>query len=52
MNEFFHMGGYGFYVWVSYLLTLVVMAANAVIPLRRERDLLRRIARREQRRRS
>ena len=28
MSEFFHMGGYAFYVWTSYGLTLIVLLAN------------------------
>lgn len=28
--EFFHMGGYAFYVWTSYALTLVVLGGIVV----------------------
>jgi len=28
LSEFFHMGGYAFYVWFSYGLTLLVLSAN------------------------
>jgi heme exporter protein D len=28
MNEFFAMGGYGFYVWGSYIVTAVAIAAE------------------------
>ncbi len=41
LAEFLHMGGYGFYVWSSYALTLVVLAANLISALRRHRRLLR-----------
>lgn len=42
--EFFHMGGYGFYVWSSYGLALVVLVMNVLVPLQRQRDLKRRLA--------
>ncbi|MGR9071891.1 MAG: heme exporter protein CcmD [Gammaproteobacteria bacterium] len=32
-DEFFSMGGYAFYVWVSYLLALLVLSVNALLPL-------------------
>ena len=31
MQEFFAMGGYAFYVWTSYGLTLLVLLANIII---------------------
>ena len=45
LNEFFHMGGYAFYVWTSYGITLLVLVANVVNPLRQRRKLLTGIAR-------
>ena len=30
LSEFFAMGGYGFYVWGSYLLTLVLIVIEIV----------------------
>lgn len=45
MSEFFHMGGYAFYVWTSYGLALLVLLANFLIPLNYERTLLRTLAR-------
>lgn len=30
-QEFFNMGGYGFYVWTSYAVTIVVLLANVII---------------------
>lgn len=39
-SEFFSMGGYAFYVWGSYLVTLIVMGGEVVSLLRR-RKLLR-----------
>ena len=29
-NEFFAMGGHGFYVWLSYAVSLVVVLANVL----------------------
>ena len=51
VEQFFHMGGYAVYVWPSYALTLVLVIANWVAPIRREQRLLREIARRMRRRR-
>lgn len=33
MSEFFHMGGYAFYVWSSYGLTTLVLAWVFVSPI-------------------
>ncbi len=49
MNEFFHMGGYAFYVWSSYAIALIVLVLNVVVPLRNRRRLLAAIARRARR---
>jgi heme exporter protein D len=38
-GEFFAMGGKGLYVWGSYLVTVVVIAAEIVILRRRGRTL-------------
>jgi heme exporter protein D len=46
MGEFFDMGGYAFYVWMSYGIALLVLAANLVLPARQHKELLRRIAKR------
>jgi len=45
MNEFFQMGGYAFYVWTSYALTLLILIANWIIPLKQHQNLLRTLAR-------
>ncbi|RKZ83499.1 MAG: heme exporter protein CcmD [Candidatus Parabeggiatoa sp. nov. 1] len=45
MKEFFDMGGYAFFVWTSYGLTLVVLVANLISPIVWERNLLRVLAR-------
>ncbi len=49
MSEFFHMGGYAFYVWSSYAIALVVLGLNVLVPLRNRRRLLATIARRARR---
>ena len=45
LTEFFHMGGYAFYVWTSYGLALVVLLINVILPLRQRKKLLNDIAR-------
>jgi heme exporter protein D len=52
MSEFFHMGGYAFYVWTSYGLTLIVLLANVLAPLRQRRKILTDLARRARRERN
>ena len=38
--EFFAMGGYGFYVWGSYAVTLALMLAEPLLARRRQRRAL------------
>lgn len=38
-SEFFHMGGYAFYVWGSYLLTLIIIVAEIVTVIGRGKRL-------------
>jgi heme exporter protein D len=45
LREFFHMGGYGFYVWSAYGVAFVVLVANVVVPMWRMRDVRARLAR-------
>ena len=45
LNEFFHMGGYAFYVWTSYGIALAVLLLNVILPLRQRKKLLDNIAR-------
>ena len=44
-GEFLDMGGYAFYVWSSYGITLIILVANVIGPLRLRRKLLANIAR-------
>lgn len=45
VSEFFAMGGYGFYVWGSYAVTFLVLAAEAGALILRGRTLRRRAGR-------
>lgn len=46
LREFLTMGGYGLFVWSSYGLTAVVLVANLVHALRRERKVMQELSRR------
>jgi len=41
-SQFFSMGGYGLYVWGSYGVTLVLLAGEVLMLLKRKRTLARR----------
>lgn len=43
--DFLHMGGYAFYVWTSYGIVTVMLILNVVLPLRRDREVRRRLRR-------
>ena len=45
-GDFFAMGGYAFYVWFAYGLSAMVLIINAILPTKRERSLLGKIAKR------
>ena len=49
LNEFLHMGGYGFYVWTSYGIAFLVLVANLIMPVVQRRKHLKRIARLQRR---
>jgi heme exporter protein D len=40
-NKFFSMGGYGFYVWGSYLVALVVLVGEVLAIMKRKKSLRR-----------
>ena len=42
LSQWLAMGGYGGYVWPSYLIGLLVLALNIWLPLREYRRLLKR----------
>ncbi|MBE9560991.1 MAG: heme exporter protein CcmD [Proteobacteria bacterium] len=44
-SEFFDMGGYAFFVWTSYGLTLLVIVANIVSPVMQRKKVISRIKR-------
>ena len=44
-SEFFAMGGYAFFVWVSYGLTLLVIVFNIVMPLIQRKQVIKRVKR-------
>ena len=44
-SEFFNMGGYAFFVWTSYALTLIVVVANIVSPILQRKKTIARIKR-------
>ncbi|MDH3693166.1 MAG: heme exporter protein CcmD [Gammaproteobacteria bacterium] len=44
MAEFFHMGGYAFYVWMSYGLAALILVLNIVIPTQQHKRLMTRLS--------
>jgi heme exporter protein D len=40
-TEFFSMGGYGLYVWGSYIAALIVMGGEVVLLMRRRKSCKR-----------
>jgi len=44
-SEFFNMGGYAFFVWTSYALTLIVVVANIVSPILQRKKIIKQIKR-------
>jgi heme exporter protein D len=45
IEQFFHMGGYAFYVWTSYGLALGVLVLNVLLALRRRHEVKKRVTR-------
>jgi heme exporter protein D len=43
-SDFFAMGGYGFYVWGSFLVSFICMAGEVILVLNRRRTLLRQLS--------
>lgn len=41
ISEFFHMGGYAFYVWSSYGLAFIVMLAIFVKPVLARKQIIK-----------
>lgn len=40
-QEFFAMGGYAFYVWVSYAITFVVLLVLVIMPIVQRKQFMR-----------
>ena len=45
LTQFFHMGGYAFYVWTAYAITTVLLVLNVYIPIRQAKSQQRRLRR-------
>lgn len=45
LDDLLHMGGHGFYVWLSYGVAVTALLWLVIAPLLRRRDLLAGIAR-------
>jgi heme exporter protein D len=41
-SEFFSMGGYGLYVWGSYITTLILLGGEVVLLMKRKKSLRKR----------
>lgn len=41
IEEFFHMGGYAFYVWTSYGLALFILVLIFVMPMLTKKQIIR-----------
>ena len=48
-NDFFNMGGYGFYVWLSYGISLVAIVALLVQTIKQHKTVLQSVLREAQR---
>jgi heme exporter protein D len=47
-SEFFSMGGYAFYIWGSYLITLIVLGGEVVLLMKRKKSLRKRTNREQE----
>lgn len=43
-SAFWHMGGYAFYVWTAFAVTLAILIINVIVPLVRRKKLLKNLA--------
>ena len=41
ITEFFHMGGYAFYVWTSYGLALIVLLLTFFMPMANRKSIIK-----------
>ncbi len=49
MNEFFNMGGYAFYVWNSYGVSLFILLIIFLWPIKQRKALIHQLMRNKQR---
>jgi len=45
LSEYFAMGGYGFYIWMSYGVTALFLFAEIFLVIRNKRTILRQVTR-------
>jgi len=45
ISEFFHAGGYGFYIWGSYGAALLLMVGEIIVAKQQHRTILKRLSR-------
>ncbi len=45
ISDFFHAGGYGFYIWASYGATILLMAGEIAFVKQQYRTILKRLSR-------
>ena len=45
MSEFFAMGGYGYFIWMSYAVTAAFMFGEVILLLRSHKVVLKRLTR-------
>ena len=43
-SDFFDMGGYGFYVWGSYIVSVICIIGEVMLVLKRKRTLLKNLS--------
>ncbi|MDO5054526.1 heme exporter protein CcmD [Pasteurella oralis] len=48
-NDFFSMGGYGFYVWLAYGISLVAVVILIVQSIKERKSILKEVIREQQR---
>ncbi|MDO8844490.1 MAG: heme exporter protein CcmD [Methylicorpusculum sp.] len=49
MSDFWHMGGYAFYVWTSYGIGFLVLIIGLIKPLMLQKKILRELVLKRQR---
>lgn len=45
ISEFFAMGGYGYYIWMSYGVTALFMIVEVIYVLRNKRSIMQQLSR-------